>query len=549
MATNVEYIIRLRDKFSGKMGKVNKSARGLNKQMDGLGKSALRLAGPLAAGFAVVGIINRAKDAVINLDKELTSLQAITGLGKSEMGFFSKEARKMGGELNIAASDVAASFTLVGSKQPELLKNKEALASVTEQALILAKAAGIDGAAGAVALTSAMNQFGASASDAAKFTDIFATSQQKGSSLIAQTSSALEQVGASADAVGLSFETTNAAIQALAKGSITGGAAGTSLNAVLAQLSKQSDDKINPSIVGMSAALEELESRELSFKDATKLVQIEGAKGLLTLIKQRDTFEELNGSLNEVGNAMSQAEVNMGSLSEKTFAMGNSFDNLVLSVNEGSGAISKSIGFVADSFTNWFDQMTKINEAPLADSVGEWQAAFMQLGSIVDVNLAKTTERLADTTIRAKALGIAFDDVTKASEALSKASGVSIEDATELTLRRLEKKKASKKSLADSQKALEAAPAEDHLAAVIAIAKAAKEKADKEGKKVGGKGGTVSGTKIVSGAPKVFNINIDTLVGEINNKVTNMKEGMNESKKIVVEALLGAISDTQSSVR
>ena len=56
-------------------------------------------------------------------------------------------------------------------------------------------------------------------------------------------------------------------------------------------------------------------------------------------------------------------------------------------------------------------------------------------------------------------------------------------------------------------------------------------------------------TKIISAAPKVFNINIEKLVETINNNVTNLKEGMNDSKKVIVEALLSALSDTQALVR
>ena len=56
-------------------------------------------------------------------------------------------------------------------------------------------------------------------------------------------------------------------------------------------------------------------------------------------------------------------------------------------------------------------------------------------------------------------------------------------------------------------------------------------------------------TKIISAAPKIFNINIEKLVETINNNVTNLKEGMNDSKKIIVEALLTALSDTQARVR
>ncbi len=56
-------------------------------------------------------------------------------------------------------------------------------------------------------------------------------------------------------------------------------------------------------------------------------------------------------------------------------------------------------------------------------------------------------------------------------------------------------------------------------------------------------------TKITTRAPKIFNINIEKLVGEINNNVTNIKEGMAQSKEIVTEALLAALNDTQAAVR
>lgn len=53
-------------------------------------------------------------------------------------------------------------------------------------------------------------------------------------------------------------------------------------------------------------------------------------------------------------------------------------------------------------------------------------------------------------------------------------------------------------------------------------------------------------TKITSAAPKIFNINIETLVENINNNVNNMREGMNESKQVITEVLLEMLSDVQS---
>ena len=326
--------------FNKSSKEFQKSTKKSKSLLKGLGKQSLVLGAALIGAFSIKKVVGNVINIIKDFEKEMSTLQSITGSTAKEMEFFKKAAVDIGRATKTSATEVVKAFTLIGSAQPELLKNQKALAAVTEQALILSKAAGIDAVSAADALTGAMNQFGASANDAAKFTDIFATSQQKGSSFIIDTSEALKLVGASADAVGLSFETTNAAIQALAKGALKGSMAGTSLNAVLAQLSKQNDDKINPSIVGLSKALEELEKRNLSFKDATELVQIEGAKGLLTLIKQRDIFEELNGNLNETGNAMEQMIINTDNLDGSLDEMGNAWEEFVLSLS-GSGGILK----------------------------------------------------------------------------------------------------------------------------------------------------------------------------------------------------------------
>lgn len=52
-------------------------------------------------------------------------------------------------------------------------------------------------------------------------------------------------------------------------------------------------------------------------------------------------------------------------------------------------------------------------------------------------------------------------------------------------------------------------------------------------------------SSLKSSAPKVFNINIEKLVETVNNNVENLTEGMTESKRIVTEALLDALNQTQ----
>lgn len=56
-------------------------------------------------------------------------------------------------------------------------------------------------------------------------------------------------------------------------------------------------------------------------------------------------------------------------------------------------------------------------------------------------------------------------------------------------------------------------------------------------------------TKITSAAPKIFNINIDKLVETINNNTTTLPQSMNQAKDIITEAMLTMLSDLQLQVR
>jgi len=363
-----------------KVGKVDRqnaeSFKKTSKQMgsgfDGLKKKAMALGATMLGAFAIQQVVSSAINTLKNFEKELSTLQSITGSTAKEMEFFKQAAKDVGQATKTSATEVVKAFTMIGSAQPELLKNSKALAEVTKQALILSKAAGIDATSAATALTSAMNQFGVSADDAAKFTDIFATSQQKGSSFIAATSEALINSGAAAAAAGLSFETTNAAIQALAKGAIVGARAGTALRGVLSKLSSQTDDSINPSMVGLGKTITELAKRNLTLKDATKLVGEEGATGLLTLIKQRDIYFELDGTLNDTGNAMEQMAINTDNLDGSLDELNNAWEGLMLAFGGSTGVLKG----VTDELTGMVTATTDIIELDAT-----W---FEKLAALVD---------------------------------------------------------------------------------------------------------------------------------------------------------------------
>lgn len=372
--------------------KGKKTTKSMKKGFIDVDKQLNKFATRLAGAFVIQQAVSKSIAILKDFEKELSTLQSITGQSKDSMGFFAAEAIKTGISLNISSREVVKAFTLIGSARPELLKDKDALAEVTKQSLILAKAAGIDTVQAANALANSMNQFGAATEDAAMFTDILATSQQKGSSFIVDTAEAMKNAGAASKAAGLSFQDTNVAIQAMAAGGIKGAEAGTKLRGVFSILASQSNDELNPSIVGLEQSIVNLAAEDLNLAEATKIFGRENATAALTLADQVDVIKRLNGQLNEQGNAMAQAVVNMDNLQGDTEKAGVAMENFILSLNGGSGAISNFLRFVVQDVTAMLELFTATEKQ--SDAMADQQLALNVLvGQITAANVAEE-ERL-----------------------------------------------------------------------------------------------------------------------------------------------------------
>jgi len=340
-ANNTEGIKKLNkeiDEQENKLNKLTGTTKKVGLSFKDLAKGALTFIGITAAIDLVKGAFTRVIGVVGDYDQATSQLKAITGLDAKQFIPFNKAIKDVASNTSRSAVEVAKAFQLIGSAQPELLKSASALAAVTNASITLAKAGGIDVPTAAASLTKAMNQFGASASDAAKFTDILATSQQKGTATISQLSESLKNVGAVANAAGVDFEQTNVLLQALAKGGLTGSEAGTGLKTALAKLAAQSRDDLNPTLTNTTDIINTLANENLSLVEANKLVGEEGGKALLTLIAQKDVVNGLTGALNEQNNAQEQAATATDNIKDKYIEFQANVDNLIISIEDGSGA-------------------------------------------------------------------------------------------------------------------------------------------------------------------------------------------------------------------
>lgn len=312
----------------------------------------------LSAG---IGVFNDAISVHREFEKSLKNLSAITGATGSDLEFYKEKAREMGMTVSGGATAVVEAFKLIGSAKPELLQNKESLALVTDQAILLSKAAGLELPDAATRLTDALNQFGAPASDAAKYVDVLAASAKYGAAEVPEVTDALLKFGVSAKSANINIYESSAAIELLAEKGLKGAEAGTQLRNVF---SKMSASKALPkeALDQLSAAgvnIQKLSDKTLPLNDRLKeLSKIQGNAAAITkvfglenkvagevLISNLDRLGQLTDQVKEHGVAMEQAKTNTDTFEQATTEVKNAYDDLLLEITDGNfGEIIK--GFV-----------------------------------------------------------------------------------------------------------------------------------------------------------------------------------------------------------
>lgn len=335
--------------------------------------------GPALSGFAAFAGISVAIGDVVRtsmeFEKSLSSLKSLTGVTTQELSFFKDEAIRLGSTTTQTASQVVDAFKLIGSQMPELLKNKEALSSVTESAIILAEAAEIDVPEAAKALAGSLNQMGASSIHAAEYINILAAASQQGSADIPYLNKAIENAGGAASSVGVQFNELVAAIEAIAPKITDAGSAGTNLRNIFLTLESSADKNLRPSVVGLSQAVENLAAKHMNATEMTKMFGKESVTAALALVSEKDKFVELTGAITDTNTAFEQQRINNDNVAGSVKELQSAWEGLILTVNNSNGILKTSIDMFTSLITKakeWFmteEQLRKMRSSENVPSV------------------------------------------------------------------------------------------------------------------------------------------------------------------------------------
>ena len=315
---NLKSIIREhRNEIKGITEETKKSTISVGKLVDGFNRFGGVIVAVIGFLTGVTLALRSFRDERNKLEESQAGLKALTGLDDDSISWLTDQAKKLsttmtkeGLRVRQSASEILDAYMLVGSAKPELLGDKEALAAVTEEAMRLQAAAKDIKLSEAVdALTLSLNQYGAAADQAGRFSNVLAAGSKEGAANIASQARTIRNAGVAAASANVSIEQTVGLIETLAEKGIKDEVAGTGLKKFFLVLQTGADET-NPKIVGLNQALENLKEKSLSAGDIKDMFGEEGYNVASVILQDIDKVKQYTEAVTGTNIAYEQAAIN-----------------------------------------------------------------------------------------------------------------------------------------------------------------------------------------------------------------------------------------------
>jgi len=353
----------------------------LQKVKNSLGPVASGMIAAFSIGSLVSGAmaaLGNAKRVIFEFEQGLADLSAITGASGKDLEFLKNSAITLGETTQGGAVAVVEAYKLIASAKPELLSNVEALNSVTEATLLLAKASGMEMPLAATKLTDAMNQFGAPADEAAKYVDVLAAGAKYGAAEIPQLTDAILEFGAVAKVSNVDIKESVGLVELLAEKGLKGAQAGNAIKNILLEVNSgfttsEARDELDRYGISWQTLKdksipfsEKLEMLKPLLADTNSIVNTfkkENAAAAISLIENTTRLKELTSQVGEFGVAEAQAAIKMDTVNNKTELLKSKYDSLIISIGNGKGVVSEFFKFFIDGASNGITMLNRMNSS------------------------------------------------------------------------------------------------------------------------------------------------------------------------------------------
>jgi len=366
-------------------------------------------------------------------EKSLLDVAAITGIAGDDLDKLGGKARNLAKEFGGTATDNLATFqTILSRLGPQIGESDEALAKMGSYANTLAKTMGGDVVGATDALTTSMLQFKvnlddpiAAAGEMERMMNVMAAGAKEGAAEVPQIAQALVQAGGAAKLSNVSFEETNAALQALAQSGKYGAEAGVGLRNVLIKmnapsaLSKEATNmlaaygvnmqKVSDTTVPFAERLKELQKIGQNTDVLAAVFGAENIQAAQGLINTAQAQAELTEQISGTNVATEQATIVMSGWSEWMGRCKAWLDDLKI----GSFSFTKVLGVVGDSLGGVISTLGDMGSAysglaPVVKALGGWlkQTVVVQKLMVVWTKAATAVQWLWNAALSANPIGI-----------------------------------------------------------------------------------------------------------------------------------------------
>ena len=395
---------------------------------EGFGE-ALAAKGLELAGEAISAIGDKAKETAeyvvevgSSFEAGMSEVEAISGATGSELEALENKAKSLGSSTKFSATEAASAMTnmsLAGWSVNQTLSGIDGV-------LQLAAASNMDLAEASQVVTDNISTFNLEASQSTHIADMMAYAQANSSTTAAELGEAYKNCGANMNAAGQDIETTTSFLEALANNGLRSSEAGTSLAAIMRDLtSKMKDGKIaigdtsvtvmdsNGNFRDMTDVLKDVESATDGMGDAQKQAALmatftsDSIKGLNMLLNTgADQVAGYEESLrNCSGAASDMADTMQDNLQGKLTELSSATEGLGIAVYDYiSGPLQDGVELLTDVVSGLTDAIT-----PQKDAMEEMYDDVIQSSQKVADNVQAIDDQFTGTLNSVENVGALAD--------------------------------------------------------------------------------------------------------------------------------------------
>lgn len=375
---------------------------------------ARRLGSALRNAFAVIGLgvgVTQGISILADFGQEMSTVRAITQATEGDFRALSEAAQDLGATTRFSASEAAQGMAFLaraGFDANEVLET-------IEGTLQLAQAGAVGLAQAADIASNVLTGFRLGTDQTARVVDVLAFSANNANTNVLQLGTAMSFVAPVAAGLGLSVETTTAAIGALSDAGIQASSAGTGLRRVLSTLEAPtgqvatllenlvgSTDAVRVSQVGLIEALTRLRDAGVDTGLALQLFGDRGGPAFEVLSNALPSIVQMEENLqNAEGTAARLARTMDDNLNGALLSVRSAFEGLVISAGEGgaTGALRGVFETLATGLRT------------LANNIDLVLAGVDTLVTFLSINLARQAIPAAIAGFRALAVAIAANPI------------------------------------------------------------------------------------------------------------------------------------------